>query len=67
VTNYRGNLAFSEASFEMIIVITPEKEADLYNDQFSYDHTIATEKIWPEGDLSVRQRDNLFLYIFQRN
>ena len=25
VTNYRVNLAFSEASFEMIIVITPEK------------------------------------------
>ena len=44
MTNYRVNLAFSEASFEMIIVITPEKEADPYNGQFSFDYTIATEK-----------------------
>ena len=47
MTNYRVNLAFSEASFEMIIVITPEKEADPYNGQFSFDHTIATEKSGP--------------------
>ena len=57
MTNYRVNLAFSEANFEMIIVIIPEKEADPYNGQFSFDHTIATEKKWP----------NLFWYIFQRD
>ena len=53
MTNYRVNLAFSEASFEMIIVITPEKEADPYNGQFSFDHTIATEKKnGPRGPVS---------------
>ena len=52
MTNYRVNLAFSEANFEMIIVIIPEKEADPYNGQFSFDHTIATEKNGPTGPAS---------------